>query len=232
VDVVTASATAFVHGRPARRRCAAIVVLPLQARYTNHGWLTPAAPDARRRCTEKTIFAVHNRMFPRAAGVNPPWLAIRTLCRKNQRIASRRCDPQTEAAGINPPCFANYAADGDSTASSDAWRVPDTLCEKFLRTELSSLDSRGLPAWGFCSRCTLVFRGGLEFDPPDQDERGYGIVHVWDLKERRLAAQYRVSHERVISLALSPDGKLLAVSDTAGRLQVFPLPDQFSKTQR
>jgi hypothetical protein len=74
--------------------------------------------------------------------------------------------------------------------------------------------------------------GGLEFDPPDQNQRGYGIVHVWDLKERRLAARYRVSHERVISLALSFDGKLLAVSDTAGRLQVFPLPDQFSKTQR
>jgi hypothetical protein len=74
VDVVTASATAFVHGRPAGRRCAAIVVLPLQARYTNHGWLTPAAPDARRRCTEKTTFAVHNRMFPRAAGVSPPWM--------------------------------------------------------------------------------------------------------------------------------------------------------------
>ncbi len=114
VDVVTASATAFVHGRPARRRCAAIVVLPLQARYTNHGWLTPAAPDARRRCTEKTIFAVHNRMFPRAAGVSPPCFAIRTLCRKNQRIASRRCDPQTEAAGINPPCFGSRAGGGDS----------------------------------------------------------------------------------------------------------------------
>ena len=113
VDVVTASATAFVHGRPAGRRCAAIVVLPLQARYTNHGWLTPAAPDARRRCTEKTIFAVHNRMFPRAAGVNPPWLAIRTLCRKNQRIASRRCDPQTEAAGVNPPRFGSLAGGGD-----------------------------------------------------------------------------------------------------------------------
>jgi hypothetical protein len=74
VDLVTASATAFVPGRPAGRRCAAIVVLPLQARYTNHGWLTPATPDARRRCTEKTTFAVHNRMFPRAAGVSPPWM--------------------------------------------------------------------------------------------------------------------------------------------------------------
>jgi hypothetical protein len=102
VDVVTASATAFVHGRPAGRRCAAIVVLPLQARYTNHGWLTPAAPDARRRCTEKATFAVQNRMFPRAAGVSPPCFAIRTLCRENQRITSRRCDPQNRSGEHQP----------------------------------------------------------------------------------------------------------------------------------
>jgi hypothetical protein len=96
VDVVTASATAFVHGRPARRRCAAIVVLPLQARYTNHGWLTPAAPDARRRCTEKTIFAVHNRMFPRAARVSPPWLGMRTLCRENHALFADSATPEQE----------------------------------------------------------------------------------------------------------------------------------------
>jgi hypothetical protein len=123
VDVVTASATAFVHGRPAGRRCAAIVVLPLQARYTNHGWLTPAAPDARRRCTEKATFAVHNRMFPRAAGVSPPWFAIRTLCRENQRITSRRCDPKTEAARIDPPCFRNRACGGDSAHNHGIRRV-------------------------------------------------------------------------------------------------------------
>jgi hypothetical protein len=46
-------------------------------RLPHHGWLTPAAPDARRRCTEKTTFAVHNRMFPRAAGVNPPCFAYK-----------------------------------------------------------------------------------------------------------------------------------------------------------
>jgi hypothetical protein len=77
-------------------------VLPLQARYTNHGWLTPAAPDARRRCTEKTIFAVHNRMFPGVTGINPPWCSIRTLRRKNQRIASRRCDPWNKSGGRQP----------------------------------------------------------------------------------------------------------------------------------
>jgi hypothetical protein len=96
VDVVTASATAFVHGRPAGRRCAAIVVLPLQARYTNHGWLTPATPDARRRCTEKATFAVHNRMFPRAAGINPPCFAIRTLCRENHALFADSATPEQE----------------------------------------------------------------------------------------------------------------------------------------
>jgi hypothetical protein len=96
VDVVTASATAFVHGRPAGRPCAAIVVLPLQARYTNHSWLTPAAPDARRRCTEKAIFAVHNRMFPGAAGVSPPWPANRTQCRKIDALFADSATPEQE----------------------------------------------------------------------------------------------------------------------------------------
>jgi hypothetical protein len=118
VDLVTASATAFVHGRPARRRCAAIVVLPLQARYTNHGWLTPAAPDARRRCTEKTIFAVHNRMFPRAAGVSPPCFGSRACggdWAHNHGI--RRV--QSRAAGVSPPWFGNSAGDGDGFSRTD-----------------------------------------------------------------------------------------------------------------
>ncbi len=58
------------------------------------------------------------------------------------------------------------------------------------------------------------------------------VQQVWELKERRLAARYRVSHEAVISLALSPDGKLLAVSDSARRLQAFSFTDQVGKTQR
>jgi hypothetical protein len=43
-----------------------------------HGRLTPAAPGARRRFAEKiTTFAVHKRIFARAAGVSPPWAANR-----------------------------------------------------------------------------------------------------------------------------------------------------------
>jgi hypothetical protein len=46
-----------------------------------HGWLTPAAVGARCRSGEEiTTFAVHKRMFSRAAGVSPPWFGKRT-CR-------------------------------------------------------------------------------------------------------------------------------------------------------
>jgi hypothetical protein len=46
-----------------------------------HGWLTPAAPGARCRSGEEiTTFAVHKRMFSRAAGVSPPWVGKRA-CR-------------------------------------------------------------------------------------------------------------------------------------------------------
>jgi hypothetical protein len=38
------TATAFAYGRSAGRPCATIAVLPLPARFRNHGWLTPAAP--------------------------------------------------------------------------------------------------------------------------------------------------------------------------------------------
>jgi hypothetical protein len=38
------------------------------------GWLTPAAPGVRCRSEEITTFAVHKRMFSRAAGVSPPWV--------------------------------------------------------------------------------------------------------------------------------------------------------------
>ncbi len=40
-----ATAMAFVYGRPAGSPCATIVVLPLQARLPNHGWLASAASD-------------------------------------------------------------------------------------------------------------------------------------------------------------------------------------------
>jgi hypothetical protein len=40
---------------------------------------------------KKTTFAVHNRMFPRAAGINPPCFAIRTLAVRINAFASRQC---------------------------------------------------------------------------------------------------------------------------------------------
>jgi hypothetical protein len=54
-------------------------------------WLTPFAVSLRphpamfstEQLGEKTIFAMHERTFPRAAGVSPPWCVIRTMCGKN-----------------------------------------------------------------------------------------------------------------------------------------------------
>jgi hypothetical protein len=212
---------------------------------------------------KKTIFAVHNRMFPRAAGINPPCFAIRTLCRENHALFADSATPEQErrvlahrgvrygrcAARINAlladdatPKQKRRASTRRALRTTPPTAIPrrhqthggcrtpfaKNFCEQNCPLETAAVYQRG----AFASDVRWFFVGGLEFDPADRDERGYGIVHVWDVKERRLAARYRVSHERVISLALSPDGKLLAVSDTAGRLQVFPLPDQFSKTQR
>jgi hypothetical protein len=85
-----------------------VITFLAHVRYSNHGWLTPAAPvrmcggvctvtlvfrrfgclprgaDAPRSCVGvrtsadgKTIFAMHERILPGAAGVSPPWLASR-----------------------------------------------------------------------------------------------------------------------------------------------------------
>jgi len=80
-------------------------------RLPHHGWLTPAAPGARRRCTEKTTFAVHNRMFPRVARINPPWPANRTQSRENHAPLAERATPGTGAAGVSPPWFGNRDCD-------------------------------------------------------------------------------------------------------------------------
>jgi hypothetical protein len=45
---------------------------------------------------KKTTFAVHNRMFPRAARVNPPCFAIRTLCRENHALFADSATPEQE----------------------------------------------------------------------------------------------------------------------------------------
>jgi hypothetical protein len=45
---------------------------------------------------KKTTFAVHNRMFPRGAGVSPPWFAIESLCRENHALFADRATPEQE----------------------------------------------------------------------------------------------------------------------------------------
>jgi hypothetical protein len=49
--------------------------LPLHNRLPHHGGLMPPALVAVRTfVSEKTIFAMHERRFTRAAGVSPPWV--------------------------------------------------------------------------------------------------------------------------------------------------------------
>lgn len=73
-----------------------------------------------------------------------------------------------------------------------------------------------------------LFVAGCEFDPPEQEERTTGIVHVWNLADKRLHAKYRVAEEEVRELALSPDNTLLAVYDpTARRIKVYKLPEEY-----
>jgi hypothetical protein len=57
---------------------------------------------------KKTTFAVHNRMFPRAAGVNPPCFAIRTLCRENHALFADRAT--LNRSGTHQPAVASGIA--------------------------------------------------------------------------------------------------------------------------
>jgi hypothetical protein len=59
-----------------RRRCACVCVDGrCNCVYRRHGGLTPprSCVAARTSAGETTIFAMHKRTFPRAAGVSPPW---------------------------------------------------------------------------------------------------------------------------------------------------------------
>jgi hypothetical protein len=59
-----------------------ICVLRLQARLICHGWVTPAARDARRSFAVKSdIRGARTHVQPRAAGVSPPWILGECTCR-------------------------------------------------------------------------------------------------------------------------------------------------------
>ncbi len=72
---VNATAMAFVYGRPAGSPCATIVVLPLQARFRSHGWLTPAALHRVSGCRCRYGFSIRSSVSsPRLAYASRSWL--------------------------------------------------------------------------------------------------------------------------------------------------------------
>jgi hypothetical protein len=73
--VVSCNAVAVsVHRPPTGRLCATIAVLPLQTRFSNHGWLTPAAPGCPRAdCCRKAVAICNGVLYP-TGGLRPPLL--------------------------------------------------------------------------------------------------------------------------------------------------------------
>jgi hypothetical protein len=83
-----------------------VITFTTHDRMVPHGWLTPAAPGARRRSAEKATFAVLERTFTRAAGVSPPGFGNVTFLQICD--ADRQPHPcvQLGAATVSPPWYA------------------------------------------------------------------------------------------------------------------------------
>ncbi len=74
VGMSNAVATVSVHRPPTGGLCATIAVLPLQTRFSNHGWLTPVAPGCPRAdCCRKAVAIDNGVLFP-TGGLRPPLL--------------------------------------------------------------------------------------------------------------------------------------------------------------
>jgi hypothetical protein len=87
-----AVATVSVHRPPTGRLCATIAVLPLQARFSNHGWLTSGAPGCPRAdCCRKAVAIGNGVLYP-TGGLRPPLLRCSAnVCRRKNDL----CDART-----------------------------------------------------------------------------------------------------------------------------------------
>jgi hypothetical protein len=91
VGMSNAVATVSVHRPPTGRLCATIAVLPLQTRFSNHGWLTSAAPDCPRAdCRRKAVAICNGVLFPTGAYAPRSWCSANVCRRKNDL-----CDVET-----------------------------------------------------------------------------------------------------------------------------------------
>jgi hypothetical protein len=113
VSNAVAVADAFVQ-RPASAHCWSETTVATATRWistmqvciprTSHGGLTPPAlVGVRTFVGGKTIFAMHERRFTRAAGVSPPWVCDTNAVREEWSVVPGRPNQQPRAAGVSPP---------------------------------------------------------------------------------------------------------------------------------
>jgi hypothetical protein len=91
----------------------------LQARFSNHGGLTPPALGS--RCTvgeQMAIFATHERRFTRAAGVIPPWFGKGPRLQCTLTDAWRRTTAESRAPGVSPPWVSGKRTCRNASAKS------------------------------------------------------------------------------------------------------------------
>jgi hypothetical protein len=96
VGMSNAVATVSVHRPPTGRLCATIAVLPLQTRFSNHGWLTSSAPDCPRAdCCRKAVAIGNGVLYP-TGGLRPrSWCSANVCRRKNDFCDARTRIPRS-----------------------------------------------------------------------------------------------------------------------------------------
>ncbi len=81
-----------------------VITFTTHDRMVRHGWLTPAAPGARRQSPEKQRHSrCTNARSTRAAGVSPPWFGEPNAVPRESNIVQRLSNAQSRAAGVSPP---------------------------------------------------------------------------------------------------------------------------------
>lgn len=100
--------------------------------------------------------------------------------------------------------------DGQTFASSDVsrtiklWNIY-TGEEIYTLTNASNLDS----LLAFSPDGQVLASGGLDFEN-DEDDRGYGVIYLWNLNSREKICTLKEHSEAVYCVAFSPDGQIIA----------------------
>jgi hypothetical protein len=135
----TTVATVFVQRPPTSRPCATIAVFPLQVRFSNHGWLTPAAPGCTHAGRCRKAVAIYNT-GPSSSNNS-----------RRRRISSQICD-----CGLQR-CFVSHGGLTPPALTLQCERLPakNDFCD--ARTHIhKSGDSQ--PAVGLQIACATAMR--------------------------------------------------------------------------